>query len=129
MNTTRTRRIVAGALLSSSIVAAAGLALTPGIARATDGPYTWCPGQSMDWPTGPNRYGKAYTWDMNVCHTFYNVSYGYGNVEWGNSDVAPTLTGSSVWEGDNPPGPNPSGVNCGLFWCPVPPHYDPNFHG
>jgi hypothetical protein len=68
--------------------------------------------------------GVSYSWDMNVCHTWYNLSYGYGNVPI-LVNGAPTLSGSSAWDGDNPPGDNPSGVN----WCPVPPHDDPNFHG
>ncbi len=124
-------RIIAGALLSGG-VAVAGVGLAPGTAQANGGPYTWCPGQSMDWPTGPNTTGLGlhtqYVWDMNVCHTWYKVSYGYGNVPR-IINGAPTLQGSNTWDGDNPPPPNPSGFNCGLFWCPVPPHYDPNFHG
>ncbi|ORV57126.1 hypothetical protein [Mycobacterium fragae] len=120
-------RIIAGALLSGG-VAAAGVGLATGTAWAWGGPYTWCPGQSMDDPSGPNRYGNQYAWDMNVCHTWYRVDYGYGNVPRIINGTS-TLQGSSAWDGDNPPPPNPSGVNCGLFWCPVPPHYDPNFHG
>lgn len=128
MNITHTMtRIIAGALLSGGVVAA-GIGLAAGSAWAWGGPYTWCPGQSMDDPSGPNRYGNQYSWDMNVCHTWYRVDYGYGNVPR-IINGTPTLQGSSAWDGDNPPPPNPSGVNCGLMWCPVPPHYDPNFHG
>ena len=50
MNTTDHRnRIVVAALLSGGL-AVAGLALGAGIAQADrpSGPYTWCPGQSMD---------------------------------------------------------------------------------
>jgi hypothetical protein len=52
----------------------------------------------MAWPTGP--WNQA-IWDMNVCHTWYAVGYGKGNV--------PMKGGvpSSVWDGDNPPPPNP----------------------
>jgi hypothetical protein len=127
--TSRVKRIVACALLCGGLgLAAAGLGAAT--AQATDGPFTWCPGQSMDWPVGPNnRFSDLpYSWDMHVCHAWYTVDYGYGNVPRiinGNS----TLAGSETWDGDNPPPSNPSGVNCGLFWCPVPPHYDPNFHG
>jgi hypothetical protein len=128
MNTAHTMtRIIAGALLSGGL-AVAGVGLAAGTAQAWGGPYSWCPGQSMDDPSGPNRYGNQYSWDMNVCHTWYRVDYGYGNVPRIINGTS-TLQGSSAWDGDNPPPPNPSGVNCGLMWCPVPPHYDPNFHG
>jgi hypothetical protein len=128
MNTTQNlRRIIAGALLSGA-AAVLGVGLTPGTAYANGGPYTWCPGQSMDWPAGPDQYGNQYSWDMSVCHTWYRVSYGYGNVPKIVNGTS-TLQGSSAWDGDNPPPDNPSGFNCGLFWCPVPPHYDPKIHG
>jgi hypothetical protein len=126
-------RVVAGMLLTTGATAAC-LGLGPGIASAADGPFTWCPGQSMDKPSGPNSpetpmlSGIEYSWDMNVCHTWYKVDYGYGNVPILFNGKT-FLNGSSVWEGDNPPGPNPSGFNCSPFWCPVPPHDDPNFHG
>ena len=81
----------------------------------------------MEWPAGPNQ-SFVYSWDMNTCHTWYRVGYGYGNV-LRVGDSGSTLSGSGIWEGDNPPGSNPSGFNCGLFACPVPPHEDPNFHG
>jgi hypothetical protein len=123
----------AARLLVAAGAAAAAMCLTPGIAHATEGPFTWCPGQTMDKPVGPDSpetpelSGIHYAWDMNVCHTWYKVDWGYGNVPQ-VFEGGTTLSGSSVWEGDNPPGPNPSGVNCSPFWCPVPPHFDPNFH-
>jgi hypothetical protein len=123
--------------IATTVVAAiglglAGLTLGAGTAEAVpDGPFTWCPGQSMDWPAGPNvTYGGIpddYKWDMGICHTWYKVSWGYGNVPRALVG-APSLSGSSVWDGDNPPPANPSGMNCSPFWCPVPPHPDPNFH-
>jgi hypothetical protein len=61
-------RTLAGALLSGAVTVV-GMGLAPGIAHADGGPYTWCPGQSMEDPSGPNRYGNQYVWDMNVCHT------------------------------------------------------------
>lgn len=84
----------------------------------------------MDKPSGPNGFGKNYVWDMNACHTWYRVTYGFGNVVKVYDDLpgAPNLNGSDVWEGDNPPGSNPTGINCGPFFCPVPPQADPNFH-
>jgi hypothetical protein len=129
---TRVARAVGGLLISGG-VAASGVALSSGIAHANEGPSTWCPGQSMDRPSGPNSpetpvlSGTTYSWDMSVCHTWYKVTWGYGNVPM-LVDGKPTLSGSSTWDGDNPPGPNPSGINCSPFWCPVPPHPDPNFH-
>ncbi len=119
---------IAAALLMSGGLAVGGLAGAPGIAHANGGPYTWCPGQSMDWPAGPNQYSNLYVWDMNACHTWYRVTWGYGNVPERFDDGTVALHGSSAWDGPNPPGDNPSGVNCGLFFCPVPPHPDPNFH-
>ena len=54
MNNILNKRVIAGALLSGGI-AVAGLGLGSGTAQATAGPFTWCPGQSMDPPAGPNR--------------------------------------------------------------------------
>ncbi|WP_231980454.1 hypothetical protein [Mycobacterium sp. E2497] len=66
---------------------------------------------------------------MSVCHTWYIVADGWGNVPRIALSGQPTLQSSHTWDGDNPPPDNPSGVNCGPGWCPVPPHYDPGFHG
>jgi hypothetical protein len=129
--TTRQARTIR--ILATAGAVAAGMFLTPGLAHATDGPFTWCPGQTMDRPIGPDTAdtaelsGTHYAWDMNVCHTWYKVGWGYGNVLQIH-DQGASLSGSSVWEGDNPPGANPSGVNCSPFWCPAPPLPDPNFH-
>lgn len=124
------RGVVGFSLLGGVMIG--GAALSAGAAHADGGPWTWCPGQSMDWPTGPDVTSSGirdnYSWDTTVCHTWSKVSYGYGNVPRIFNGV-PTLRGSSIWDGDNPPPPNPSGFDCGLMWCPVPPHEDPNFHG
>jgi hypothetical protein len=126
MNTSSThKKMMASALLCSGL-SLAGLGAGAGTAWATDGPITWCPGQSMEQPTGPNRSGTQYDWNMGVCHTWYRVSYGFGNV-FKIVDGTRTLSGSSAWEGDNPPGAPV--INCGLFACPIPPQPDPNFHG
>ena len=132
MNHHRLAARVAAGLLTVGATAA-GLGFSSGVANATAGPFTWCPGQSMNKPSGPNDPATpmlsdiTYSWDMNVCHTWYKVDYGYGNVpKVFNGQTS--LGGSSVWDGDNPPGPNPTGFNCSPFWCPVPPHDDPNFH-
>ena len=67
------KSIVAHALLAGG-VAVAGVGFGAATAHAnTEGPFTWCPGQSMDWPTWPNKpidRSYPYTWNMNVCHTW-----------------------------------------------------------
>jgi hypothetical protein len=79
VNTThKLKRIIAGALLSGG-VAVAGLGVAAGTAQALpDGPHQWCPGQSMQ--AGEGGPGGTVVWDMNVCHTWYYVGYGQGNV-------------------------------------------------
>jgi hypothetical protein len=98
MNVTRnTKRIIVAAMLSGS-VAAVGLGVGAGTAEAANG--RWCPGQSMALPTGP---GKDSIWDMSVCHDWYQVRYGQGNVAnyWG--------TPSAIWADSPPPPPPPPG--------------------
>ena len=108
------KRIAAVTVLGSSLGLAA-MGVGAGAAQAKSGPFTWCPGQSMERPEGPNWFGKEYQWDMNVCRAWYRVSY-EATATW--SGIT-TVNGSDVWDGDNPP-PDPD-VNCGLFFCPVPP--------
>ena len=130
-NTDSVKKMIAGSLLSCG-VALAGVGLVGGTAHATTGPFTWCPGQSMDWPTGPNvprAVAQNYAWDMNVCHTWYRVPDGWGNVSRVALNGQQTLQSSNVWEGDNPPGDNPGNVQCGLMYCPNPGGQDPGFHG
>jgi hypothetical protein len=104
MNTAKT--ILAKALLSGG-VAVAGLGLATGVAQALpvpapqnpawpgcpsdspQGPCHWCPGQAM-LPTGNQRTNPV-RWDNNVCHTYYYVNFGTGNVA------------SNIWDGPNPP--------------------------
>lgn len=107
MNTPHTlERIIAKALLSGG-VAVAGLGLAAGIAQAQpapaplnpawpgcpsdhpQGPCKWCPGQALP-PTG-NHVTNPVRWDNNVCHTYYYVNFGTGNVA------------SNIWDGPNPP--------------------------
>lgn len=86
-------RTIAGALLSGG-VAVVGVGLVPGIAHANKGPFTWCPGQSMEWPSGPNSsrgVAQNYAWDMSVCHTWYIVADGWGNVPRIALNGQPTL--------------------------------------
>ncbi|WP_082962866.1 hypothetical protein [Mycobacterium sp. E342] len=128
MNTNHpVNKIMTGALLSVG-VAVAGLALGAGTARAISGPHTWCPGQSMDWPSGPNLRFDHYAWDMTVCHTWYKVPAGWGNVPRTEPNGQNTLSLSALWDGDNPPGDNPGNVQCGLMFCPNPGGTPPGFH-
>jgi hypothetical protein len=91
------------ARLATTLMVCGGLGLAglgPGAASAHAddryGPHQWCPGQSMDWPSGP---WDRVDWDMDVCHTWYVVGIGQGNV--------PERFGgpSNIWDGDNPPPP------------------------
>ena len=55
--------------------AAAGLAIGAGAAQADPVPApanSWCPGQALPF--------SNIQWDMNVCHTWYIVPFGKGNV-------------------------------------------------
>ena len=87
----RILRFAATAAVSAA-VAAAGLGLGAGVAQAQQG-QTWCPGQAL--PESMIR------WDMTVCHTWYFVGMGTGNVEmvglqgehidsWISADIPPT---------------------------------------
>jgi hypothetical protein len=99
---------------------AGGLGLTAlgpaDIARADDpvgGPFRWCPGDSMVYSTtaylsgADNGPGLAYSWDMNICHTWYRLRDRKGNVPYFGS------LPSDVWDGDNPP--------AGSVLAPLPP--------
>jgi hypothetical protein len=68
------KHIVVGALTSGAI-AAAGLALGAGTAAAEHPVGTWCPGQPV--PLGPLA---QFGWDRNVCHDYWYVPFGEGNV-------------------------------------------------
>lgn len=97
------RRLVGVALLSSSIAFSAST-VAIGTAHATNqGPFQWCPGQDMAFSpqTGSTGPGHEYDgmWDMNICHTWYFVDYGQGNVP----RKRPPPPESNVWDGDNPP--------------------------
>jgi hypothetical protein len=112
-------RFIVGALVSAG-VAVAGLGLGAGTAQAQprvpvpadDGgwgpPRHWCPGNPPV-QTG-NLQVDPVRWDAGICHTYYFVYQGMGNV----SNV--------VWDGDNPP-PKPlppSGLYCDPpFWPPT----------
>jgi hypothetical protein len=119
--TTLTVAGFATALLVSGGLGWAGSNLAAGTARADAcnspgsdsracpprGPNHWCPGQSMD----PARGGPGTTvvWDTKVCHTWFFVGYGQGNVanNYGGAAGSP-----NVWDGDDPPAPPPP--QCGV---------------
>ena len=58
------------------------------------GPCHWCPGQPLP-PTG-NHVTNPVIWDNNICHTYYYVYFGQGNVA------------QNIWDGENPPPPPPA---------------------
>jgi hypothetical protein len=108
--TMKTIRIMAAALLAGG-VAIAGLGPGAGTAQADPdpnyGPHQWCPGQPKTWPNYP---ATTVNWDSNICHTWYYVGYGLGNVP--GADSGP----STIWDGDNPP-PNDAIHPCSpLSW-------------
>ncbi|MET0896393.1 MAG: hypothetical protein ABWY45_00620 [Mycobacterium sp.] len=74
-----------------------GLTEGAGSASAEPGGYTWCPGQPLPM-TGLG-------WDMNVCHTFYTVAFGKGNVPM--VDLQGNQLDSWVWADSPPPPPGP----------------------
>ncbi len=123
------KRIVGGTLLSGG-VAVAGLGLNPDSAHAEVwcppntklgpvcyGPNQWCPGDSLFHLT-QNHVANPINWDMNVCHMYYYVPWGKGNV------------GYDIWDGPDPPGPPtliqaPPGLppppgKCWSMWIPGP---------
>jgi hypothetical protein len=119
MSTTHSlKRIIAGALLSGG-VAVAGLGLAAGTAQAERGfaplshdpfpeaigPRQWCPGQELP-QVGTDDPQAQVHWDMNVCHTYYIVDPGLGNVA------------SIIWDGPNPPANPPR--QCWSLFLPAP---------
>ena len=103
-STYKRTRIIAGALMSAG-VALAGMGLSTGVAEAEvppSGPNTWCPGDPPV-PTGNIRVNPV-VWDNNVCHEYWFVYHGQGNVA------------KNIWEGPNPPGAPP-----GQHFVPPPP--------
>lgn len=118
MNTPHSlKRMIGGALILGG-AAVAGLGLAAGTAQAHPGPvplypgplqtdngdwgppHHWCPGQPL--PDTGNRVTDPLNWDMTICHTYYYVWPGMGNVT------------KAIWDGDNPPPkpPPPLGIYC-----------------
>jgi len=90
--TRRIARLTTTALVAGGMGMAA-LGLTAATAHADGGPHRWCPGEPLP-PTG-NHVTNPVIWDNNVCHTYYYVYFGQGNVA------------QNIWDGDNPPPPPP----------------------
>jgi hypothetical protein len=100
INVRSMKRGIAGfatALLLSGGLGLAGLELGTGTAQADPGfaqtpyapkgPNQWCPGQALPYND------TTIVWDMNVCHTWWRVAYGFqGNRGKG-----------FIFEGDAPP--------------------------
>jgi hypothetical protein len=94
------RTVIAGTVLSVGLAAGSGLTAAtaeagpgwPGCANE-HGPCHWCPG---DPPvrTG-NMVNDPVIWDSSVCHTYWYVNMGQGNVA------------HEIWDGDDPPAPPP----------------------
>jgi hypothetical protein len=70
------------------------------------GPCRWCPGDPPV-QTGNLRVDPV-IWDNDVCHTYWYVYFGQGNVA------------QNIFEGDAPPPPPPPPPP-GLNFCPIPP--------
>jgi hypothetical protein len=80
-------------------------------------PESLVPGDSLFHLT-QNHVVSPINWDMGVCHTYFYVPWGQGNV------------GANIWEGANPPPPDqlpaplpvqrpPAGM-CWAMWIPAP---------
>lgn len=69
-----------------------------------EGPCRWCPGDPPV-QTGNLRINPV-VWDENVCHTYWYVYHGQGNVA------------DNIFEGDTPPAPPPPPPN---LTPPLPP--------
>jgi hypothetical protein len=98
--------------VAATLLASGGLALTSGTAQA-QAPHHWCPGEPMQYDprvtdhTGP---GTAFNWDMYICHTWYWVKGGQGNVPFKGR-----LSSSNVWDGETPPPNSDPGCGTDMF--------------
>jgi hypothetical protein len=102
---TRVRRLIVGLAATALASSGLGLAVGEGLAEADDGgwgpSHHWCPGEQPVPVTG-NHITDPLNWDWNVCHTYYFLWPGMGNVS------------NMIWDGDNPPPkpPPPVGLYC-----------------
>ena len=108
---TRISRYAALALAAGAAVAGIGA----GIGQAQ--PFTpqgtrWCPDEALPF--------SNIQWDMSVCHTWYIVPFGQGNVQM--VDLKGNPLESFIYAGDTPPvltpvAPAPSGPPPGTPFC------------
>jgi hypothetical protein len=104
--------LAAAGVLVTAGLGCVGLGVGEGIAVAQPDPFAtddggwgpphhWCPGEQPVPATG-NHITDPLNWDWNVCHTYYFLWPGMGNVS------------SLIWDGENPPPkpPPPMGVYC-----------------
>ncbi|MFI5506255.1 hypothetical protein ACIA48_02215 [Mycobacterium sp. NPDC051804] len=95
------------AVLTTTLATLAGLVFiaAPAYAAPPSEPRTWCPGDDPGGgPGGPFNSPGPPNWDWNICHTFYIVNWGQGNV------------GPMIWDGPNPPPDNRGPVGpCSLL--------------
>jgi hypothetical protein len=122
MNITHDRKRLVSGALASAFIAMAGVGLTAGVAEASPGgpmPLSSWPGCPEDSPSGPcqwcpgdppvqtgNLRVNPVIWDANLCHTYFYVYHGQGNVA------------QNIWEGTDPPAPPPPPPN---LTPPLPP--------
>jgi hypothetical protein len=109
----RLMRLAVGAAATALVSAGLGVAIGEGTAQALPGvpvpaddggwgpAQHWCPGEQPVPSTG-NHITDPLHWDWNICHTYYFLWPGMGNVS------------SLIWDGDNPPPkpPPPVGLYC-----------------
>jgi hypothetical protein len=110
------KKTIAGALLAGSLTIT-GAGLATGIAQAdtfSPQPHSWCPGQGVPY--------RGIGWDMGVCHTWYIVPMGQGNVPFGgttNGSFVLADVPAPVFTPPPPPPPPPPHPFCtprgGLF--------------
>lgn len=122
MNTPHTPKRLLGAALMSFAIAGVAFGSVTGTAQALpggpvpeqawpgcpdsnpSGPCRWCPGDPPV-QTGNLRVNPV-RWDNSVCHTYWYVYHGQGNVA------------QNIFEGEVPPPPPPPPPN---FTPPLPP--------
>ncbi|MEV3900998.1 hypothetical protein AB0K11_01620 [Mycobacterium sp. NPDC050551] len=100
MHTTKMMAHTVAVAVISGAIAAAGLGLGAGFAAAENPTGTWCPGQPV--PLGPLA---DFGWDDNVCHDYWYVPFGEGNVPITNIPTGEPVK-SHIWIG-SPPGRTP----------------------
>src|ERR1700684_2321397 len=100
------KKTIAGALLAGSL-AVIGAGVVTGTAQAepfSPQPHSWCPGQGLPY--------RGIEWDMGVCHTWYLVPLGQGNVRFAGSTDGSFVSADIPAPIFTPPPPPP----------PPPPH-------